>query len=105
MISDKQHELLTAYVDGELGPRQRKLVERLIRKSPAARRLLRQLEADSRQLRALPTPPIPVDLSARVVDALNEPRVLPMRRPAPAPRRVLPWWTGLTAVASVLGLV
>ena len=42
---DKRHlELLSAYVDGELGSRQRKLVMRLLRNSPEARTAVRHMQ-------------------------------------------------------------
>jgi anti-sigma factor RsiW len=63
MLPERHRQLLTACVDGELGPRQRRLVRRLVRRSPEARRLLRELEQDARALRSLPPVHLDTDLS------------------------------------------
>jgi hypothetical protein len=106
MLSDRSRELLTAYVDGELTPRQRRHVRQLLRDSAAARELLRQLQEDASRLHGLPPPPLDQDLSAFVVNAIRERRLQPGRRrtrlprPAEFPARAL-----IAAAASVLLLV
>jgi hypothetical protein len=106
MLSDRSRELLTAYVDGELTPRQRRHVGELLRDSDEARQLLRQLQEDASRLQGLPPPPLDQDLSAFVVNAIRERRLQPGRRrthlprPAEFPARAL-----IAAAASVLLIV
>ena len=56
MLPDRDRQLLSAFVDGELSSRQRRHVERLLRRSGEARTLLRRLQEDARELRHLPRP-------------------------------------------------
>jgi anti-sigma factor RsiW len=63
MLPERDQRLLTACVDGELGPCRRRLVRCLVRRSPEARRLLRELEQDARALRSLPPVHLDADLS------------------------------------------
>ena len=53
MLPDRQSQLLTAYVDGELGTRDRHAVEKLLSSSQEARVLLESLEKDAKRLREL----------------------------------------------------
>lgn len=105
MLSPRELELLTGQVDGELTPQQRRQVEALLKKSPEARALLRQLEEDARQLRQLSLLQVPRDLSASVVAAVGKP--VPERRPTlrlprtPVEPRI-PTWLALTAAAVIL---
>jgi hypothetical protein len=105
MLSTHYQELLTAYVDGELTPRQRRLVLRLLRRSGEARTLLRQLQEDARRLRLAPAHSIPVDLSGPILETIVRRKLAP----APAPRvrlhRSFPVWTGAAAAAAVLLVV
>jgi hypothetical protein len=108
MLSEAQKELLTAYVDGELHGHERRLAVRLLRRSPAARKLFRDLQQDSRQLAALPRQSAPADLCEQVVAHL------PTREAAAVaatpstlvrePERV-PSWLGMAIAASVLFVV
>ncbi len=72
MLSEQYQQLLTAYVDGELSSRQTKLCSKLLRRSPEARKLLRQLQADSRELRALKTPALGIDLSKPILQSIHD---------------------------------
>src|SRR6267142_2813492 len=78
MLSEKHLQLLTAYVDGELSPRQLRRVSHLVEKSAEARQLLHDLGKDSRQLAALPRKLPPRDLPRRVLRQAAE-------VPAPVP--------------------
>jgi hypothetical protein len=104
MVHPHYQELLTAYVDGELSARQRRLVARLLRRSGEARHLLRQLQEDARQLRTLPAHPIPTDLSGAIPDIIRQRRLQPIRRPrvTPPAAPTFPAWTGWAAAAAVL---
>jgi hypothetical protein len=106
MLPDRSRELLTAYVDGELTPRQLRHVERLLEESAAARELLGRLQEDAARLHGLNPPALDRDLSDLVVNAIRERRLQPGRR-----RHILrapaDFSTGalLAAAASVLLLV
>src|SRR5689334_16286486 len=102
MLSERDRQLLTAFVDGELSPRQRRQVCRLLGRSDAARRLLRELQGDSDELKALPPPPpLGRDLSAPVLRAAARPRP----QPRPAVRLRFRAWAGYAAAAAVLFVV
>jgi hypothetical protein len=106
MLHERHVRLLTAYVDGELSPAQRRQAARLLRRSEEARALLRQLQGDSRELQALPPVVTPIDFSGPVLAAIGQSRP----RPAPRPRPVragltFPVWTGWAAAAAVLLVV
>jgi hypothetical protein len=107
MLSSEEQELLTTYVDGELSGPKRRLVARLLRRSPEARTLLGDLQGDSRELRAMPALGAPVDLSSRIlrrIEAAPRPVLRIPRRVAPKPAR-FPLYCGLAAAAAVLLLV
>src|SRR5688572_195351 len=104
MLSEQQLELLTAFVDGELTGRDRKLAVRLVRRSPAARRLLKELEKDSHQLAALPKKLPPRELPQQVMH-----RIAGEAAPVPATPSTLAAptvpaanWLGLVVAASIL---
>jgi hypothetical protein len=102
MLSDHDCELLTAFLDGQLGARQRKAVLRLLHRSSEARELLRQLQEDAHALRGLPRQTLPVDFAAQVMRVAAE-RGLRPGGPRPVVRpRGLPTWAGLAAAAAVL---
>src|SRR5688500_8482264 len=86
MLSERDLQLLTAHVDGELSPRQRRHVDRLLARSEEARYVLRRLQADSRQVIDLPRVPAPADLASSVMNAVAQAK----RRPAPPPPRPRP---------------
>lgn len=70
MLADDQLHLLTAAVDGELTPREARLLRQLLAASPAAVTLFAQLQADRDRLRALPAAQVPADLSGRIAAGL-----------------------------------
>jgi hypothetical protein len=102
MLSDCERRLLTAYVDGELSPRQKRAADELLMRSPEARALVEQLLSDAAQLRALSTPPLTIDLSAPVVEAIRRPVTLPSRPRKSSTSPTYPAWAGLALAASVL---
>ncbi|MBI1918023.1 MAG: hypothetical protein HYS12_25295, partial [Planctomycetes bacterium] len=99
MLPDQDRELLTAYVDGELSTRQRKSVVRLLRRSAEARELLLRLQADARELRALPRPHLAPDFSDGVLKVIGQSGLRPAFRPD---RAAVPFWTLAAAAAAVL---
>jgi hypothetical protein len=105
MLSERDRELLTAYVDGEMSTRQRKLLVRLLHKSPGARALLQELQANAGLLRALPRRKLDDTFTHLVMTAIAE-RGVPLPRPAVAairPRSAR-WatWGSWAAAAAVL---
>src|SRR5262245_8607567 len=85
MLPERYRQLLTAFVDGELNPRQRRALNKLLRRSAEARALLEKLQADSQELRALAPAPLPQDLSDSVLTLIAQRRI-----PPPKPRVALP---------------
>ncbi len=101
MLSDQLRQLLTAYVDGELTNRQRKAVQRLLRRSPEARALLGRLQEDARRLHALPRQHLGGEFTARVMHGVRQRQAEERRRQA-AREAALPLWVSLAAAAAVL---
>src|SRR5437660_9884360 len=101
MLSEPLRQLLTAYVDGELSNRQRRAVQRLLRRSAEARTLLRQLQEDSARLRALPRQHLDDEFSSRVLRAVGRSRPQGRPRVAAAPAS-FPMWSGFAAAAAVI---
>jgi hypothetical protein len=103
MLEEKYRQLLTGYVDGALSARQRRAVQKLLRKSPEARELLRHLQADSDALILLPAPPTVPDLSDSVIQTIVQRGLQPGRKPAaPRPPQGVPVWKAALAAAAVL---
>lgn len=105
MLSFAELRLLTACVDGELTPRQRRQAARLLRRSPEARQLLAELRGDSSELQALPVEPAPPALSDSIIAAIaklppsrSSRKTEPARPPAPA----VPLWLAYASAAAVL---
>lgn len=101
-------ELLTAAVDGELTPAERKTAKRVLRESEAARVLFAQLKADAARLKHLPRVPAPADLADNVLAAINDRAMTPTPLP-PRPRddrrfnwAWLPIGANIAAAAGVL---
>ncbi|HEY7329729.1 MAG TPA: hypothetical protein VH592_18995 [Gemmataceae bacterium] len=110
MLLDRDRQLLTAYVDGELTSRQRRHVVRLLHRSPEARQFLQQLKADSRALGDLPRPSLPVDFSAPVLRLIGERNLSPGRIRIVKFASPTPWmgpilsWAAAAAVLLILGV-
>jgi hypothetical protein len=102
MIPRKLSKLLTAYVDGELNVRRRKAVRQLLRRSTKARRLYRQMKADSLVLQALPQKKLKQDLSGTILDKINT-TLLDIRLPAGGRKASRRWsrplWVASAAAA------
>jgi hypothetical protein len=105
MLSDRDREFLTAYVDGELSSRQRRHVARLLHRSGEARRLLEKLKEDSGELRRLETPPLDADLAFPVLRTIAERHLAIQRQPGVRQPGVYPAWLGATVAAAVLLVV
>jgi hypothetical protein len=105
MLLDRDRELLTAYVDGELSARQQRHVLRLLRRSPEARKLLKQMQDDARKLRHLARTHLDRDLSETVVEAIVTGHLAHNRRLQASAPRPIPSWVGLAAAAAVLFVI
>lgn len=109
MLSERERNLVTAFVDGELSTRQRRYVVRLLHRSREARRLLRKLQLDSTQLRQLEPPALTVDLSGAVLQEIARRELAPVRRKAlvelASATAQVPVWFGLASAAAVLLVV
>ncbi len=89
MLSEHCRELLTAYVDGEINARERRSLQKLLRRSPEARKLLAEMQADSDEIRALPPARLDQDLSDSVLTLIAQ-RQIQIPRPAAAPPPAAP---------------
>jgi anti-sigma factor RsiW len=105
MLSDDVCRLLTAHVDGELNERQRQAVERLVQRSPEARQLLDQLQADANTLRKLPRRQLPSDFALQVTGAITTRQLHPGQRRVWQPSsRILAWGGAAASVLLAAGL-
>ncbi len=101
MLSDSDRELLTGFLDGQLGPRERTAALRLLQQSSEARQMLRQMQEDSHALRGLPRQGLPADFAVRVMRVAAERGLRPGVAPKPLRPR-LSVWARLAAAAAVL---
>jgi len=107
MLSDANAELLSAYLDGELTPRQEKTVARLLEVSAEARMLLAKLERDALGIRQLTPCKLSCDLTDSILATLAA-ETPPLRRSLAfpdkqaAPVRSTPRWFRHAAAAAVL---
>jgi len=103
MLPDRFLQLLTAFVDGEASARERKHVERLLRKSAQARTVLQLLQKDSHGVRDLTRRKLGPDFPSKVMRTIGRSEIRPrgQLRHAPAP----PSWIGMPLAASVLVLI
>jgi hypothetical protein len=88
-MNERNIELLTAFIDGEVTRREHIAALRLLNQSSEARKLLWQLQESSQIVKQLPAKTLPADFSTKIVDTLKKTAALP--RPAepavPAPIR------------------
>lgn len=113
MLPERERELLTAYIDGELSNRQRRTLTKLLRRSPEARKLLKEMQTDSDELRALAPAHLKQDLSDSVLMLIAQrhlQRPQPQTQPAVAPPAVpvtpgRSWPYVLLAAAMLLAVV
>lgn len=72
MLSDQDRLLLTGSVDGELSAQEQLHVQKLLKESPEARKLLKELQEDSQSIRNLPRLSIPIDLVKSVTQGIRK---------------------------------
>src|ERR1700677_3283826 len=88
-MNERNIELLTAFIDGEVTRREHIATLRLLNQSSEARKMLWQIQESSQIVKQLPAKTLPADFSTKIVDTLKKTAALP--RPAepavPAPIR------------------
>jgi hypothetical protein len=101
MLPDRELQLLTAYVDGEISARERERVTRLLQTSSAARTALQLLQSDARAVRELTRLKLGPDFPDKVMRTLARSGIglPPPRPPAPAP------WIGMAIAASIFVMI
>jgi anti-sigma factor RsiW len=107
MLTDQHHQLLTAYVDGELTPRQYEAVMRLLQGSADARDLVRRMQQDAEAVRNLRRQKPSRDLAPPIMEIIAERRLRPgaRRRSVERPQPRLAAWAGFCAAAAALIMV
>ena len=103
MLSDDMIQLLTAYVDGELTPRQREEVMRMLNKSAEAREVLRQLQENAHKLKQLPKRNVEPSLVEDILAAIAEEKA--RTRPYSPPKRrrsILPYFVVAMAASFIV---
>jgi hypothetical protein len=112
MISEKTLQLLTAFVDGELSPHERKLAARILNISSEARQVVKDLQANVHRLQQLPRRKLEPEFAEQIVRLIKEraaPRTtIPIAEPVDAPPGTIPilrrWsrWSRYAVAASIL---
>jgi hypothetical protein len=90
MLSEKSLQLLTAFVDGDLSARQRKLATRLLHKSSEARQIVKELQENVYRLQKLPKRNLEPEFAEHIVRILQRtslaaPQVTPTAAPHTVP--------------------
>ncbi len=104
MLSDQVLQLLTSFVDGELPPRQREDVLRLLNKSSEARELVRQLQENANRLKQLTRHKVEPSLVDDVLRAIAESKATPAT-PASKPKRSRKAWMPYVAASLAASVV
>ncbi len=105
MLPERYCALLTAYVDGVLSSRRRKLVHKLLHRSAGARELFKQLKENRRTIKSLPRHELGAQFTGQVVQVAFAPPAPVVAGPVAPNRRVLRNWVGVAVAAAVLLLV
>lgn len=99
-------ELLSGYIDGELDPRERQIIERVLREDESARQLLADLRRTAQAVASLPRHAAPASILGDTQATLERSALL---NDFPEPRahqtRGRSSWTARWAMAAMLGLV
>ncbi|MBI3823846.1 MAG: hypothetical protein HY289_14350, partial [Planctomycetes bacterium] len=108
MLSEKDTELLTAFVDGELAPLQREEAMRLLNQSSEARTLLRDLQENAHRVKQLPPRKVEPGLVEEILQAIAEHKAQPKPATRGTRRRWLPYVAASLAASlliAVFGLI
>jgi len=99
-------ELLSGYIDGELNPREREVIERVLREDESARQLLADLQRTAQAVSSLPRHAAPASILGDTQATLERSALL---NDFPEPRahqtRGRSSWTARWAMAAMVGLV
>jgi len=99
-------ELLSGYIDGELNPREREIIERVLREDESARQLLADLQRTAQAVSSLPRHAAPASILGDTHATLERSALL---SDFPEPRahqtRGRSSWAARLAMAAMLGLV
>lgn len=98
-MNEELLRLITACVDGELSPSQRRRLQRLLSRHPEAAELLERLRVDKASLQRLPQRRLGPEFTERVVGSLPPRRLMRTKRTVAV--REHPWWP-LAAAAVIL---
>jgi len=104
MLSESMIQLLTAFVDGEMNPRQREEVMRLLNKSAEAREMLRQLQENAHKVKMLPHRKVEPSLVDEIVEAIAERKAQP-KPVLVARRRWMPYLAASLAASLLMGTI
>ncbi len=103
---EKLGELLSGYIDNELDPRERQIIERVLREDESARQLLADLRRTAQAVASLPRHAAPASILGDTQATLERSAIL---NDFPEPRahqtRGRSSWTARWAMAAILGLV
>jgi hypothetical protein len=103
MVPEHVSRLLAAYVDGELRPRQRRSVERMLLRSQEACALLQSLQQDAAEIGNLPHVVAPRDIGKDVLRKLGRAAVVPALLPFASKRPPAAWFRHTIAASILLG--
>ena len=102
MLTERDLELLTAFVDGELTRRERKAVLRLVHRSSQARSVLQELQECAHRLRGLPRRKLGEAFAGQVLQTIADRGLQPTPQSRPSRRRGVPRWVGYATAACVM---
>ncbi len=99
-------ELLSGYIDGELDPRERQIIERVLREDESARQLLADLRRTAQAVSSLPRHAAPSSILGDTT-AILERTVLLDELPEPRPHQThgRMTWVARLSMAAMVGLV
>jgi len=95
---------LSAYLDGELSPAERRRVDALLAESPHARRMLDELRSASQAVKSLPRATLPVEVASRQRDEIKRRGVPSPRAAAPLQTRLFLWTVRAGSMAALVAV-
>jgi hypothetical protein len=99
-------ELLSGYIDGELDPRQRQIIERVLREDESARQLLADLQRTAQAVSSLPRHAAPASILGDTQATLERSALLDdFPEPRAHQTRGRSSWAARLAMAAMVGLV
>jgi hypothetical protein len=102
MLSERDLELLSAFVDGELSRRERKAVLRLLNRSSEARSVLQDFQEAAHRFQELPARHLGKDFAEQVLHALPKQAQQPIQERRKITIRRWPRWANYAAAAAIV---